>query len=766
MSRSATLGEPTARSPLGIPGRSSQPRVASIVDALLWQRPRDGALYEVRARPTAAGTATFFVNLHTLLQTGHQLRFGGRPPLSFEIARQGGALRYQLWIPAAERGLVERLLRASYEELELRPAAATTLVAPCVAVANMRLALGRHLPIRTAHHGEPLASLLSVLSGMSSEQESLVQLVVRPAAFSWKSRALREANALRGREGVTARSASNRFREYVRVDRERAKAITERARGAGYECTLRIAVGAASPAAARELLRGVASTFGGYSSINALVLTRTRLGRSLRSATERRAFPRVGAMLLTSEEIASLWHIPTAEPAALQSAHPMHVPPPHNATRGDRILGLATWPGDDREIGLSLADSRLHLHLLGPTGSGKTTAMLNLALQDIAAGRGVGVLDPKGDLVRALLERIPAARRDDVVYISPDQDDASVGINPLELGPGADLDLVAENTLTIFKRIYQRYWGMRTDDILKIALRTLLARGDATLAHVPLLLTDATFRAEVTERIEDPFVAGFWLWFNGLNDSRRTEAVGPVLNKLRDFLVRPRLRRLLCQPRSTVRMEEVVDGGKIFLADLSVGRWGESASELVGSFLVARLWQSVLARSARPESERRDFFLYVDEFQKFQGFSMPFADALAQARSLRLSLTLANQDLGQLSRELRDAVVANARSKVVFQCGQDDAAYLARTFAPLDAAALASLPRFEMAARLAIDGTTSQAFTLRTSAPSAVVDPEQASRTKTAALARYWRPSEFVDRELLSTIRWMGDRGGPSGWDA
>ncbi|MEP6762395.1 MAG: type VI secretion protein, partial [Sporichthyaceae bacterium] len=347
-----------------------------------------------------------------------------------------------------------------------------------------------------------------------------------------------------------------------------------------------------------------------------------------------------------------------------------------------------------------------------------------------------------------------------------DQDDASVGINPLELSPGADLDLVAENTLTIFKRIYQRYWGMRTDDILKIALRTLLARGNATLAQVALLLTDATFRAEVTEHLDDPFVAGFWLWFNGLNDGRRTEAVGPVLNKLRDFLVRPRLRRLLCQPRSTVRMEEVVDGGKILLADLSVGRWGESASELVGSFLVARLWQSVLARSARPESERRDFFLYVDEFQKFQGFSMPFADALAQARGLRLSLTLANQDLGQLSRELRDAVVANARSKIVFQCGQDDAAYLARTFAPLDAAALASLPRFEMAARLAIDGTTSHAFTLRTLAPSRVVDPDPARQTKAAALARYGRASELIDRELLSTIRWMGEPAAHEGWDA
>src|SRR5205823_9353 len=189
--------------------------------------------------------------------------------------------------------------------------------------------------------------------------------------------------------------------------------------------------------------------------------------------------------------------------------------------------------------------------------------------------------------------------------------------------------------------------------------------------------------------------------------------VGPVLNKLRDFLVRPRLRRLLCQVRSTVRLQDVVDGRKILLADLSVGRWGESASELAGSFLMATLWQAVLARSSRPEHERADFFLYVDEFQKFQGVAMPFGDALAQARSLRLALTLANQSLTQLSKELRDAVASNARSRLVFQCAQEDAGPLAKGFAPLDASALESLPRFEMAARLAIDGTTSSGFTLR-----------------------------------------------------
>src|SRR5581483_6317860 len=192
-----------------------------------------------------------------------------------------------------------------------------------------------------------------------------------------------------------------------------------------------------------------------------------------------------------------------------------------------------------------------------------------------------------------------------------------------------------------------------TDDILKSALLTLLRKPNATLAHIPLLLTDADFRRRVVTGLNDPIgLDHFWAWYEKLSDAQRGEAIGPVLNKLRDFLVRPRLRRLLCQPRSTVDLRRVIDSGQILLADLSVGRWGETTAGLIGSFLVAKLWQAALARAAIPEETRADFFLFIDEFQHFLGIAGPFADALAQARSLRLSLTIANQHLGQLPRDL------------------------------------------------------------------------------------------------------------------
>jgi hypothetical protein len=429
---------------------------------------------------------------------------------------------------------------------------------------------------------------------------------------------------------------------------------------------------------------------------------------------------------------------------------------PARAARGGRVLGL-TATGVGVPVTLSIADSRQHLHLLGPTGTGKSTLLLNLVAQDIAAGRGCAVLDPKGDLVRDLLGRIPHARVDDVVYIGPDDEGRSVGINPLEVREGEDRELVAENTLAIFKRIYHDHWGPRTDDVLKSALLTLLQTDRPTLAQIPLLLADAPYRARVTARLRDPIgLESFWSWYEHLTPPQRSEATGPILNKLRDFLLRARLRRLLCQERSTVDLGALMDSGGILLADLGTGRWGEGASSLAGSFLVARLWQAALARQAVAEKLRRDFFLYIDEFQNFLGIRGPFADALAQARGLHLGLTIANQHLAQLPRDLQEAVRSNAQSRIVFRCAQADAASLARELTPLDAPALLALPRFEAAARLGAGGRAPRVLRVRTLAPAiSSIDAALPREVIAASGRRFATPVGAVDGAIRDAGRAM-----------
>ena len=697
------------------------------------------------------------MSLHELLRPMSRRLFDLESRISLEIAAQAGEIHFRIWIPAHERPFLESQLRAAYPALEFAPieelAASGSL---SIGIANLRLADGSYLPLRTAFDAEPLANFLWTLAGMPADDELVLQVLLRSKSPRWQVDAQREAQRLRdGRRGGWESFVPGLPTQVTpsQFEKVRAKAIEEKASCVGFDAFIRVAAAARDAAAVRDRVRMVAASLAPYRAANGFRLSRVAFEARSRQRFARRQFPLTGSFVLTTAELAALWHLPMEAPPQLEIVRSPALPPPRGIDGGVRTLGVSIWGNTARPVRLSVRDSRYHVHLLGSTGTGKTTAMLNLAAQDIAAGRGVGVLDPKGELVHGLLERIPRDRLEDVVLISPDELDYSVGINPLEVSPGDDPDLVADNLLTIFKRIYERYWGPRTDDVLKAAILTLLRRPGSTLAHVPLLLTDPAFRSSALAEAHDVFALDtFWSWFNGLGEAQRSEAIGPVLNKLRDFLIRPRLRRLLCQPRSTVDLRHVVDSGGILLADLSVGRWGDTTAALIGSFLVARVWQAVLARAAVEEEQRRDFFLFIDEFQHFLGMAGPFADVLAEARSLRLSLTIANQHLGQLTRDLRDAVVSNARSRVVFQCGQEDAAYLAREFSPLDAEALRSLSRFDAAARLAIEGTTSPTFTLRTLPPSPAGQSVPAAEARAASSRRFGKPVQAIDEQLETAL--------------
>jgi hypothetical protein len=731
--------------------------VTSTATAALGVRARircfPGQLYRVEAPPSAASAEAFFVSAHGLLRSPVERFVVGQPPIALELASRGGEVHLQLWVTDMDRDTVASLLRATYPGAVLVPMTTPDpLQSSFVAVGRLRLREHATLPIRSEFEAEPLAATVSTLASVADASQAALRIVASPRSDRWRAHARRRAELFRASAKHPVQSGGSALRVTVH-ERQVAAAIDRKSAGPGFDCAVSIVVEAASAPAGRDVARALRAALATYDALNGLALARPASGWRSRRLVDRRTLPAFGSTLLTAAELAALWHVPATALPRLAVAHASRLPPPRAAIGGARPLGRTTWADEGLPVGLSVADSRHHLHLLGPTGTGKTTVLLNLAAHDIAAGRGVAVLDPKGDLIDGLLGRIPPSRVNDVVLITPEGGGLHVGINPLEVGPSDDVDLIADNIVTIFRRIYESSWGMRTDDILKSAILTLLHRPDATLAQIPLLLTNETFRKRIVGAASDPLALdGFWLWFNKLSEYKRTDVIGPVLNKLRDFLLRPRLRRVLCQPRSTIDLRTVVDSGQILLADLSVGRWGDTTSALLGSFLVAKLWQAVLARSAHPEGERRDFFLFVDEFQHFLGISGPFGDALAEARSLRLSLTIANQHLGQLPRELRDAVSSNARSRGVFQCGTDDAAALAREFAPLDAATLLALPRYEMAVRLSIEGRTSEPFTVRTEPPATAADPAIASAVTAAALARYGRPGEELDAELRATL--------------
>jgi len=734
----------------------------------------DGELYTVSAPLSAGAPLHFFESAHGLLRPALHRFLSGQPWLSLELVGRAGQVQFQIWIPTGERPFVESLLRAAYPGVELKPAPALVddvvdhgravdgRVDRDLAHADVRLARGNYLPIQTTFESEPLSSLFWTLGRSQGSESITLQLLIKPKSSAWHTAAHLTAQALRdgqrGLRGILFGIPASA--EPSQLERDRAKAIEEKATSLGFDCVLRVVATAERPEQAREFLRSVAASLRPFAAANSFDFRRVLRGRRFLELFRLRQFPPFGSFILNARELAALWHFPVEAPPQLAVIRSPKLPPPSGVSDGERLIGFSTYAEEGQAIRLSVEDSRRHLFLNGPTGVGKTTLMAQLALQDIAAGRGVVLLDPKVDLFRAVLERLPLPRErlTDVVVISSDGSELTPGINPLEVVPGADPDLVAENVLAIFQRIFAEFWGPRTSDILKATLLTLVRQPETTLAHIPLLLTDAGFRSRFVRELDDPVGLGsFWDYYERLTQAQQLEAIGPVLNKLREFLVRPRLRRLLCQPRSTIDLRKVVDGSGVLLADLSVGRWGETTSALIGSFLVSRIWQIVMARSSIPEATLGDCGLYVDEFQRFLGIPGPFADVLAQARSLHLSLTLGAQHTGQLPREVREAVAANARSKVIFQCGHEDAAYFAREFAPINTEALMSLPRFEAAARLSIHGETSRPFTLRTAPLQPVTDPDLAEEVVAGSQARYGRHIAVIDRELQAHLAPMGE---------
>lgn len=462
--------------------------------------------------------------------------------------------------------------------------------------------------------------------------------------------------------------------------------------------------------------------------------------------------------VVNARELAAFAGIPIGEPrlpGLTLGASPQLAPSADIPRRG-RVLGQATFPGAERPVALSISDSLRHLHVIGPTGVGKSTLLLNLICGDLAAGHGVVVIDPKGDLVADVLERVPPARARDVILLDPTDAARPVGFNLLSGSEGAP-ELVADQVVSLFQHLFAAFWGPRTDDILRAALLTLTRRPGMTLAEVPLLLTDGGFRRRLTGGLDDYVLEGFWGWYEELSSGERAQAIGPVLNKLRTFLLRKRLRNVIGQSRSTFALPTVLAERQVLLVSLAKGVMGEDAARLLGSAVLAQLWQAVQGRGALLPNERHATFCFVDEFQDYVGLPTSFADLLAQSRGYGFGICVAHQHLAQLPAELRQAVLANARSRVVFQTAHGDAATLAREFGPdVNADDLAALGPFEAVAQVAAGSRISPPVSVATRpAPPSIAS---AAAVRAHSRQTYGRPAAAVERELRSRVERVPER--------
>lgn len=380
-------------------------------------------------------------------------------------------------------------------------------------------------------------------------------------------------------------------------------------------------------------------------------------------------------------------------------------------------FGIRNAWGGEAIFGSLPEDARHHTYIIGKTGSGKTTLLRNLILQHIARGHGVALIDPHGDLAEDLLNHLPPHRADDLVYFDPGDREHPIGLNLLANVPRDARPLVASGIVDAFKNLWPDSWGPRMEYILHNAVLALLECQNTTLLGVNRLLTDPEYRRWVLRQVRDPFLTEFWQGEYESYDARfMREAIAPIQNKIGQFLLSPVLRNILGQVRNKMSIPFAMDSGRIFIANLAKGRLGHDKANLLGSLLVTQFQLAAMARTNQPEEERRDFYLFVDEFQNFA--TEAFTSILAEARKYRLCLTLSHQYTGQLSETVRQAVFGNVGTLVSFQVGQSDARMLCAEFGEeFPAPCFVELDRFEALVRLHEGGKTRQPFLAHTLPP-------------------------------------------------
>lgn len=422
-----------------------------------------------------------------------------------------------------------------------------------------------------------------------------------------------------------------------------------------------------------------------------------------------------------------------------------------NNQNPDIIIGEQPGWGDPQPFGIAAVDERQHLYIIGKTGTGKTTLLRNLILQHIALGHGVGVIDPHGDLAEELLNHIPPKRADHLVYFNPGDLEFPIGLNVIGSVAPDDRHLVASGIVAAFKGIWRDSWGPRLEYILYNSASALLESRNQTLLGVNRLLTDDHYRAKIIRQVKDPFIRAFWAEeYENYDERFKREAIAPIQNKIGQFLLNPVVRNILGQVKKKVDLPFVMDNGRLFIANLSKGQLGHDKANLLGSLLVTQFQLGAMARANRPESERRDFYLFIDEFQNFS--TDAFASILAEARKYRLCLTLSHQYIDQLSEPIRQAVFGNVGTLIAFRIGYTDAEVMTKEFGKtIPAIALADLNQYEAVVKLLVSGTNREPFRAQMLPP---LENRVGRRDKLIALSRerFAMPRAKIEAKLR---RWM-----------
>ncbi len=566
--------------------------------------------------------------------------------------------------------------------------------------------------------GDPLSGVLSVMSKILPGEGMWIQIVARPQTDSgmhhfklgWRKR-------------------FDKIRHFFRtkywfkkgVDQSFAGKIQEKISGRLFEVSVRVAAFSSNAQSSPDAR--LKALFGAMSNFNTLDLNQIRIGRIHKGQSQLEAFQKRSGgtnFFLSTRELATIFHLPNEHEVPniihvlARKGEPPASLPTDRSDKNISFFGETNFHGQQIPFGIKRSDRRRHLYTVGKSGSGKSKLLELLIRNDILAGKGVGVLDPHGDLVDNILKMIPENRVKDVVILDPSDLNFPVAFNPIEEVPQHLKIRVTIGFIEIFKKLFGANWTPRLEHVLRYTTLALLDTPGTTILSILKMLSDKNYRQTIVRNIQDNVVKNFWVnEFAGWSEKFDNEAITPLLNKVGQFVSTNMIRNIVGQPKNLIDFRDIMDNKKIFLMKVSKGILGEENAALLGAIVVTKIYQSAMSRADIPEEEREDWYLYVDEFHNFA--TDTFDEILSEARKYRLNLMIAHQFLGQLSERIRTTTFGNVGSIVSFRVGGEDARVLAEEFNPRFAERdLINLGVREFYVKMSVDGEITEAFSGRT----------------------------------------------------
>jgi len=729
---------------------------------------------------TPAAAELLFSALHGVYDysTKHQA------VMSFEIVSINRFVQFYFYVPRRIKDFVEGQFYAQYPDLEI-----TEVEDYTVAIKKEKYAIGVEMktqkedvyPIKTfqSFEADPLSGFTSILGKITADDEIWIQFCVSPADDRWQKRSVGFVNSIKAGydpgEPVWKsflKSAGNIVTGVARAPLSQTeekeektsvsgpvatamKGIEEKAMKLGYKAVIRVLSLSPDYTRARHWLNATIGAFKQFnaSNINGFIQGQAVEGESIVEIYRRR-YLSPKAQILNTEELASLFHLPgvSVDTPSLDYAGSRKGEPPQNlpieGSEPDEnlsVIGKTNFRGEEKIFGIRIPDRALHMYAIGKTGTGKSTLLKFLAIDDIYKGRGMAIVDPHGDLINDVLEYIPENRLDDVIYFSPADSKYPIGFNLLENTDPEYKNIIASGIVSVFKKIFGESWGPRLEYILRNVVLGLLDYKKATLLSVLRVLTDTKFRREVVATIDDPVIKDFFInEFERYDQKFRTEAVAPIQNKVGQFLSSTTIRNIVGQEKSTLDVRKIMDEGKILLIDLSIGKIGEDNSTLLGSLMITKIQMAAMSRADLPKEKRTPFYLYVDEFQNFATDS--FAVILSEARKYGLNLFVTNQYIAQMPENVANAVFGNVGTLITFRVGAKDAEFLNREFVPVfEPEDLSNLNNYNIYLKMSIDGVTSSPFSAKTLLPAQKPSNLQKQAIEKSRI-KYSKPREEVEK--------------------